>query len=177
MNRPRESALVILAPEIDRFVSKWRERYDPSTRRGVPAHITLLYPWRPAPLSDADIAAITTTLEGIERFRVRLHNFGRFPGVLYLKPEDHGEIKALMTRLFAAFPECPPYDGRFADAIPHLTIADIAEDRLVQIEGAIRSDLAPQLPASVAINEIAVLEQGEEGMFTVRTRIGLTPSP
>ncbi|MSQ61010.1 MAG: hypothetical protein EXR43_00235 [Dehalococcoidia bacterium] len=62
MSQPGESALVILAPEIDRLVSKWPARYDPSARRSVPAHITLLYPWRPAPLSDVDIAELTAAL-------------------------------------------------------------------------------------------------------------------
>lgn len=173
MNPSRESALALLAPQIDRLVSRWRERYDPSARRGVPAHITLLYPWRPTPLSDVDIAELTAVLAGIERFRITLSDFGRFPGVLYLKPEDNGETQALMAKLFAAFPEHPPYDDRHADAIPHLTVAEISEDRLVQIESSIRSDLAPSLPVTIDVNEVAVLEEGQDGMFRVRARIRL----
>ncbi|MSQ61007.1 MAG: hypothetical protein EXR43_00220 [Dehalococcoidia bacterium] len=81
-----------------------------------------------------------------------------------------------MAKLFATFPEHPRYGGRYPDTIPHLTIAESPEDRLVQIESAVRSDLAPSLPVTIAINELAVLEEGRNEMFRVRSGIGLGPN-
>ena len=42
-----ESALVVLVPEAEALVKPFRDRYDPSAAVGVPAHITLLYPFKP----------------------------------------------------------------------------------------------------------------------------------
>jgi hypothetical protein len=39
-----ESALVV--PEAEPLVKPFRDRYDPSAAAGVPAHITLLYPFK-----------------------------------------------------------------------------------------------------------------------------------
>lgn len=42
-----ESTLVILAPEAEGLVQSFRDRYDPAAKSGMPAHITLLYPFKP----------------------------------------------------------------------------------------------------------------------------------
>ena len=34
-------------PEAERYIAHYRERYDPSARRNVPAHVTILYPFVP----------------------------------------------------------------------------------------------------------------------------------
>ena len=43
---PIESALMVLVPEAESLVKPFRDRYDPSAAAGVPAHITLLYPFK-----------------------------------------------------------------------------------------------------------------------------------
>ena len=44
---PVELSLMIVVPEAERLVKPFREKYDPSAAVGVPAHITLLYPFKP----------------------------------------------------------------------------------------------------------------------------------
>src|ERR1051325_8060387 len=41
-----ESALVVLVPEAEVFAKPFRDQYDPSAAAGMPAHITLLYPFK-----------------------------------------------------------------------------------------------------------------------------------
>jgi len=41
------TALVARVPEAEPWVGTLRERFDPSTRMGVPAHITVLAPFMP----------------------------------------------------------------------------------------------------------------------------------
>ena len=41
-----ESALVVLVPEAEAIAKPFRDQYDPSAAAGVPAHITLLYPFK-----------------------------------------------------------------------------------------------------------------------------------
>jgi hypothetical protein len=43
---PIESALVVLVPEAEVLVKPFRDRFDPLAAAGVPAHITLLYPFK-----------------------------------------------------------------------------------------------------------------------------------
>jgi hypothetical protein len=44
-SQPTESALLIPVPAAEPTVQRWRERLDPACRLGVPAHVTLLYPF------------------------------------------------------------------------------------------------------------------------------------
>jgi len=46
-NMSIESALMVLVPEDELLVKPFRDRYDPSAADGVPAHVTLLYPFKP----------------------------------------------------------------------------------------------------------------------------------
>ncbi|HYT30158.1 MAG TPA: hypothetical protein VEN82_05235, partial [Actinomycetota bacterium] len=44
----RRSGILIPVPEAEDLVGAWRARFDPGGGRGVPAHITLLFPFVPA---------------------------------------------------------------------------------------------------------------------------------
>ena len=51
-----ESALVVLIPEAEALAGPFRDKYEPSAAAGVPAHITLLYPFK-APDDIDDLVA------------------------------------------------------------------------------------------------------------------------
>jgi hypothetical protein len=42
------ATLVAPAPEDEPLVGHWRQQYDPSAPVGIPAPVTLLFPFRPA---------------------------------------------------------------------------------------------------------------------------------
>jgi hypothetical protein len=42
--------------------------------------------------------------------------------VLWLAPDDPAPFRELTDRVYAAFPEHPPFAGAFADVVPHLTV-------------------------------------------------------
>ena len=42
-----DTALICRVPEAERYIARYRDRYDPSARRNVPAHVTVLYPFVP----------------------------------------------------------------------------------------------------------------------------------
>ena len=50
------SALIVNVPEADPVVGEWRERYD-NARLGIPAHITLLFPFVPSEELDGTLFA------------------------------------------------------------------------------------------------------------------------
>ena len=53
-----ESGLVVLVPQAEALVKPFRDRYDPSAATGVPAHITLLYPFKPPDEIDIDYVLV-----------------------------------------------------------------------------------------------------------------------
>ena len=77
---PLESSLAVLVPEAELLVSSFRGRYDPSAAAGMPAHITLLYPFKPpGELGEAEIGTLNQCLSGFQRFNFSLTTTRRFP--------------------------------------------------------------------------------------------------
>jgi 2'-5' RNA ligase len=153
-----ETALICRVPEAERYIARYRERYDPSARRNVPAHVTVLYPFMPPSGVDADVL---DRLRGIARavpgFEYRLRRTQRFPVALYLDPEPNGPYAALMDAVFRAFPDYPPFDGKFADVVPHVTVAHGDEPLLCEIEVELRIALpAAGIPARC--DELVLIE-------------------
>ncbi|WP_395683499.1 2'-5' RNA ligase family protein [Dokdonella sp.] len=144
------SALVILVPEAEPMVAALRERFDPSAKVGVPAHVTVLFPFvPPEQWSDAVMAAVADAIRGVDVFDFRLSKVGRFPATAYLVPEPAAPFVALTQRVVERFPSHAPYGGAHAEIIPHLTVADrdaanavvaaAALDARLQTDGAIAS--------------------------------------
>jgi hypothetical protein len=64
-----ESALVVLVPEADSVVSPWRRRLDPPASVGVPAHVTILYPFvSPVQLDESLFALMADLFSGFGPF-------------------------------------------------------------------------------------------------------------
>lgn len=118
------TALVVLVPEAEPIVSGIRVRYDPAVQLGVPAHVTLLFPFMPPGAVSASVqGSLRSLFEGFASFAVRFDRACRWPQEAYLVPQPDVPFIALTREIAAAFPEYPPYEGRHADIIPHLTVA------------------------------------------------------
>jgi 2'-5' RNA ligase len=124
-----ESALVVLVPEAEALVKPFREAHDPSAAAGVPAHITTLYPFKaPETIDAAVIEGVQARFARLAPFEFRLHAIRRFPGVLYLAPENPGPFRALTRTVWNQHPETPPYGGKHPNIMPHLTVAQIPDE-------------------------------------------------
>jgi len=171
----RESAIDVRLPELADLVDRWRRPTVPVATRGIAPHVTLLYPWRPAPVTSADLAAARAAVAGTPPLRLTFQRLGRFEDglVLYLCPEPEAPLRALTRRLAAAFPDTPPFGGRYADPIPHVTVAKATTPTHLDRLGAeVEAGLAHSLPIIVSVQDLAVEEEGEDGQWTVR---GLLP--
>jgi hypothetical protein len=121
-----QSALIVAVPEAEPAVREHREQLDASARLGVPAHITVLFPFMPPGMIGA---AVLTRLENlfaaVSGFRIRLDRTGWFgDDVLWLAPHDPAPFRALTKAVCEAFPAYPPYGGQFSEVVPHLTVGD-----------------------------------------------------
>jgi hypothetical protein len=90
-----QSAIVVVVEEAEPVVGAHRLRHDPVASLGVPAHVTILYPFRPVVDAEAD-DVLSAIARAIPPFEVTFARTGRFPeGVLYLSPEPSGDEGAL----------------------------------------------------------------------------------
>ena len=120
-----QSALGVTVPEAESWVKDLRQRYDPTAAVGMPAHVTVLFPFiSPDLLTDSDLARTTETFQRFQPFQFKLEQIGRFPESLYLIPEPDEPFISLTEAIVREFPESPPYDGKFPKIIPHLTVAN-----------------------------------------------------
>jgi hypothetical protein len=163
-----ETALVVLVPEAEPLVSRFREKYDPSAAVGVPAHVTLLYPFLPPDvLRPSDVAALAKLFASARPCDVVFERCGRFdPKTLWLAPRPAAPFLDLTRRLVARWPQCPPYLGTVAvdDVVPHLTVSDsVSGDLLDRIEMAV----AGGLPVRTRLAE-ATLIVDTTGRWTTR---------
>ncbi|MFG2841397.1 2'-5' RNA ligase family protein [Streptomyces zaomyceticus] len=153
--RAGQTALIVRIPEADPFVSAWRERFDPSAQAGVPAHITVLFPFLDESRVDAVVhSALADALGGHTAFDLRFERCGRFPGVLCLAPEPDTQLRRLTETIADRWPEAPPYGGRFTEIVPHLTIAQGQEDAVLE---TVEADLGDRLPFTSHVSSVDLI--------------------
>jgi len=71
-DRDQEAALIIVCPEAEPAVSGHRSRLDRAAQVGVPAHVTVTYPFKPlAEMTADDHAALETALAAAGPFTLR----------------------------------------------------------------------------------------------------------
>jgi 2'-5' RNA ligase len=106
------TALVALFPELEPLLGAWRRRYTGDGLRGMPPHVTLIFPF-------ADSSEVDDLLEPLERvfaaftpFEFALRQTARFPGLLYLRPEAAETFVTITEALVNAFPDFPPTPAR-----------------------------------------------------------------
>jgi hypothetical protein len=171
---PFESALAVLVPEADNLVEPFRLKYDPSAAAGIPAHITVLYPFKPpCELTHETIQTLQKLFSQISRLDVSFAEWRVLRRVLYLAPQPDEPFKQMTEAVWERFPETPPYDGQFADIIPHLTVAqDEVPERLHQIAHDFDLAAKGRLPIDATVKEIVLLDN-QTGRWRVRHRFRL----
>jgi 2'-5' RNA ligase len=138
----------------------------------VPAHITLLVPFAPAPHVDPQVISSLAELVGaVPAFAFDLRGAERFPGVLYLAPEPASTFARLTEAIVTRFPDYPPYGGAFETVVPHLTVAEGDDVVLDEVEAAVERFL----PIRAVAREAVLLEEVEPDWraWHVRARIPL----
>ena len=153
-----ETALICRVPEAERYIARYRDRYDPSARRNVPAHVTILYPFMPPTEIDPGVLErLRGIARAVPRFDYRLARTERFPVALYLAPDPGGSYAALTDAVFRAFPDYPPFEGKFDTVVPHVTVAHGDEPLLCEIDVELRISLpAGGIPARC--DELVLIE-------------------
>ncbi len=118
------SALLVIVDAAERVVGEHRAVLDRAAVKGIPAHVTVLYPFlAPESIDAAVLAAVGEAVASVPRFPAQLSRVAWFDDqVVYLEPSPGGPFRALTAAVLERFPQCPPYGGAYAEVVPHLTI-------------------------------------------------------
>ncbi len=148
MTRTGHAVLQVPVPALEEFVRERHAHYDAGFVSADPgfvhAHITALGPFLPTP-DDRARRRVEEIVAATPAFEFVLARVATFPdGIIHLVPEPARPFQELTMRLFAAFPECPPYAGAYDEVLPHLTL-DLASATVT--EASTLTALADLLPA------------------------------
>ena len=101
-------------------------RLDLAAGVGVPAHVTVMYPFRRWPTcrlpTTPGSARLFAAVPSFTLVGERTAWFG--DEVLYVELTGAAAVASLTEAVTAEFPEYPPYGGAFGEVVPHLTVGD-----------------------------------------------------
>jgi 2'-5' RNA ligase len=171
---PSESALVVLVPEAESLVESFRKRYDPGAANGVPAHVTVLFPFKsPDLLTDDVISTLRKLFSKIPSFSVSFVESRRFPDLLYLAPVPPQPFQHLTEVVVKNFPDTLPYGGEFKEIVPHLTVAEADNpEQMDPIAADFHRQAKGKLPFKIKVDTISLMDN-ENGHWRVREQFPL----
>jgi len=158
---PRQTALIVEVPEAEPTVGELRLQHDSSAAAGVPAHITVLYPFVDG--EDVDEDALAGLFSRFRAFDFVLDRVERWQeGIVWLHPEPSFPFVDLTAAVAQHWPDHPPYEGMFDEPIPHLTVSETP------------IDFQPRLPIAARARAVTLIERDESsGRWSTRRRFPL----
>ncbi|KKJ97437.1 2'-5' RNA ligase family protein [Micromonospora sp. HK10] len=154
--KPTETALIVVVPEAEPAVGRFRSALDVAAGWGVPAHVTVLYPFLPPDritdevITDLDRICAATPCGEVSFAEVKW--FG--DTVVWLAPDPDDVFRHLTAAVWRRFPEAAPYGGAHAEPVPHLTIGhDAPKQVLAQAAEAV----AGRLPIRTTVDTVRLI--------------------
>jgi hypothetical protein len=155
------TALIVPVPEAEPQIGELRLAHDSSAARGVPAHVTILFPFLDT--VELDEAAVADLISQFPAFDFELDRVERFPdGTTWLRPAPSLPFVDLTAAVWQRWPQRPPYEGAFDEVIPHVTISEMP------------IDVELQLPIAARAREVMLIEEDEpSGRWATRLHLPL----
>jgi 2'-5' RNA ligase len=142
---PRRTALIVAVPEAAAY-------YDMGN--GVPAHVTILFPF--APPHEVDEDALEAVLAPFAPFAFTLDRIERWEAAVVL-PRSPDPFIALTRAVWSRWPAFPPYGGKHRTVVPHLTTT---------------RDGIP-LPLTARCSDVRLIEEDDRGSWRTRRTFAL----
>ncbi|HEX3932926.1 MAG TPA: 2'-5' RNA ligase family protein [Nocardioides sp.] len=164
-----ETAVIIPVAPAEMAVSKHRLRFDVAASKGVPAHVTVLFPFvSPVDVDDQVIARLAAVFAAASPFDCTFDRCAWFgDDVLWLAPERDQEFRCLTEQVVEKFPGYLPYGGVHDDVVPHLTVGESRRGTVGDLKAA-ESDISGKLPIVARIDH-ALLMAGTDQPDSWRT--------
>jgi 2'-5' RNA ligase len=164
----RRSALVVVAAEAEAMVGEWRLRYQrESVERGIPPHLTVLFPFVPATaIAEDTLAKLRRLYAPVRPFEYQLASVESFADAAWLAPVPVQSFHALVAEARRAFPAFPPYGSPEHVVVPHCTIGtDDDPQRVGAMVRELRERLGPRLPIRCRAEEVVLVVEQANGMW------------
>ncbi|MBM7518810.1 GNAT family N-acetyltransferase [Nocardioides nitrophenolicus] len=161
MRAPTRSALIVTVPEADGVVGPHRARFDRAAAWGVPAHVTVLFPFLPPEQVTPDVLGrLADAVVAVPAFTASFAETAWFgEDVLFLAPRPADRFVALTSAVTTAFPGQQPYGGAHAEVVPHLTVG---HDAPVTALRAAEVEVRGALPVTAEIAAVELWQGGDE---------------
>ena len=150
-----ESAVLVPVPEAELAVGRHRHRLDRAATWGVPAHVTIVFPFvAPSAITGATITALADAVGSVTAFDCEFPATAWFgQEVVWLAPQPAEPFRALTRAVSAAFPDYPPYGGGYDDVVPHLTVGYRPAGQVTELLEA-EADVLRWLPVQAHISRV-----------------------
>jgi 2'-5' RNA ligase len=171
---PSPDSALIIRVQLPPALEALRRQQVADASEGIPAHVTLLYPFAEPPAIDRDVRdLIGAIVERHHALTLRLGGLGRWPDILYATVEPDGPVRALQAELAAAFPSLPLYGDPPLRFVPHVTVVEGpgVEDPAVAADPAWR-----ELPVTRHVPEVDLLVKAR-GRWRITDCWPLAPAP
>jgi 2'-5' RNA ligase len=163
---------VIIRARLPARLERLRRSSVEDAAAGVPAHVTLLYPFVEPTALDRGVRERVATIAARHRpFDYRQTSMAEWPDTVYVAVAPTRPFIRLQAELQAAFPDHPIYGrGGDFDFVPHVTIA---EGPALEARG-LRSDVAwGALPRPARATAVEVIAARAGGRWRLVWRIPL----
>lgn len=170
------TAVVVVPPEdLWPPIQAIRRLYDRQIARWMP-HVTILYPFRPAPSFSTVIPLLCQACLETRSFTTRLERFSWFvhPSgtcTLWLAPEPSAPWKHLQAVLQACFPDCKDQSAFPAGFTPHLSVGQARDKKnAARLAGVLQDSWRP---LEFVVKDVAVISREKDTPFRVNHIITL----
>ncbi len=156
MPKEGQTGVAIPVPEADPLLTAVGERFPEAVREGVPAHVSVLYPFLPADALDDQVTGALSELFAEQPvLSVTFAECSRTGEFVALRPDPLQGLRELTNAVRARWPDLVPYEGVHGDVGPHLTVAlHTTESRAAAVE---RELVPEQVPISAELREAWLL--------------------
>ncbi len=151
------SVLIVAPHEVQAIAAPLLQRYSLDDLIRGPAHLTVMYPFVAYDRLREACATLRVLCAEVQPFEVTMQGYGHFPLAVFMAPANPEPVRTLFRKIYAAFPECPPYRGLYGDDLqPHMTIAEFATeaDRMITLPDF--SALPPYEPVTFKVERLHI---------------------
>jgi 2'-5' RNA ligase len=147
------TTIAVIPPHgVQSHVMPLLHRFMPELIGGYYGHITVLAPFAPMHELERACSQLRQVLANVKPFNVSLAGYDTFPLVAYMPVINPEPLCEVYERIRHAFPQYPPYNGKFGDQYkPHITIAHLENG-----SGQLPDDLPPYEPMTFHVDRIHV---------------------
>lgn len=115
----KPTGLIFPVPAAQALVDKFLLQTDPTRDSGLPAHITVLFPF--VPVTPRVTEKLEAFFKDIPPFEINFDKAAKFPLNTYLVPRQNDFLIQIIEKASRTF-DIKPYGGVHPKIIPHLTL-------------------------------------------------------